>query len=259
MSHPPRPGDGDGIAPTFIGCAGWALPLAAQHEFPPEGSHLERYSARFNAVEINSSFHRPHRRSTYARWAGSVPDAFAFAVKVPRRITHDLRLVGAADALEAFSGEVSGLGAKLRCLLVQLPPSLVFDSAVASRFLSTFSACLAAPTVIEARHVTWFDDAASAVLERFGIGRVHADPPAVSVPVRPTAPVKYCRMHGSPRIYYSKYEPAALDALAVELAAAAATGIPAWCVFDNTTLGHATSDALALQGIMSSRARREAR
>ena len=28
---------------------------------PPGGSHLERYARRLNAVEINSSFYRPHQ------------------------------------------------------------------------------------------------------------------------------------------------------------------------------------------------------
>ncbi|EGH32463.1 hypothetical protein PSYJA_27274, partial [Pseudomonas syringae pv. japonica str. M301072] len=30
---------------------------------------MQRYASRFNAVEINSSFYRPHRAETYARWA----------------------------------------------------------------------------------------------------------------------------------------------------------------------------------------------
>ena len=38
----------------YIGCAGWTLPRAAIDSFPAEGSHLERYAAVFNAVEINS-------------------------------------------------------------------------------------------------------------------------------------------------------------------------------------------------------------
>ncbi|MEZ0171131.1 DUF72 domain-containing protein [Microvirga sp. TS319] len=44
---------------------------------------MERYSTVLNAVEINSSFYRPHRPSTYARWAASVPEHFHFAVKIP--------------------------------------------------------------------------------------------------------------------------------------------------------------------------------
>ena len=74
----------------------------------------------FNAVEINSSFYRPHRASTYARWSQSVPDEFRFAVKVPKSVTHGLRLVGCADLLDEFLGPVRALGDKLGCLLVRL-------------------------------------------------------------------------------------------------------------------------------------------
>ncbi|MGZ8413013.1 MAG: DUF72 domain-containing protein, partial [Gemmatirosa sp.] len=101
-----------------IGTAGWSLPKAEQHAFPGEGTHLERYAARFPAVEINSSFYRPHRPATYARWAASVPADFRFAVKVPRTITHERRLRDVDDLLDAFLGEARGLGASLGCLLV---------------------------------------------------------------------------------------------------------------------------------------------
>ena len=72
----------------LIGTAGWSLPRAHQAQFPPDGSHLERYAQVFGAVEINSSFYRSHRRELYAKWAAATPDAFQFCVKVPKAITH---------------------------------------------------------------------------------------------------------------------------------------------------------------------------
>ena len=77
-----------------VGCAGWSVPRATWPEFPDAGTHLQRYAARFNAVEINSSFYRPHQTATYARWAASVPDPFRFSVKLPKTITHQQRLAG---------------------------------------------------------------------------------------------------------------------------------------------------------------------
>jgi uncharacterized protein YecE (DUF72 family) len=67
-----------------IGTAGWAVPARLQRVVGGEGSHLERYSQRLRAVEINSSFHRHHRRQTYERWASAVPPDFRFSVKVSR-------------------------------------------------------------------------------------------------------------------------------------------------------------------------------
>ena len=70
-----------------IGTAGWGLPRAWRGEFPIGGSYLERYAARFAAVEINSSFYRQHRRSVYERWAAvvrrdrSADGAFYYSVR----------------------------------------------------------------------------------------------------------------------------------------------------------------------------------
>ena len=93
-----------------IGRAAWALPKAHLSAFPEEGTHLERYAARFSAVEINSSFYRPDRPATYARWAASVPADFRFAVKVPKTITHQHRLTEIDSLLESFLREVTELG-----------------------------------------------------------------------------------------------------------------------------------------------------
>src|SRR6187455_1643415 len=108
------------MPPIYVGVAGWPIPKPHAGLFPETGSHLQRYAARFNAVEINSSFYRPHRPATYARWAASVPPDFRFAVKVPREITHRRRLVEVDDLLERFPGEATHLGEKLGPLLVQL-------------------------------------------------------------------------------------------------------------------------------------------
>jgi uncharacterized protein YecE (DUF72 family) len=80
-------------AKLFVGTAGWSLDRRYAAHFPGAGSHLQRYSGSFNAAEINSSFHRPHRRSTYERWAASVPEDFRFSVKLPKTITHERRLI----------------------------------------------------------------------------------------------------------------------------------------------------------------------
>lgn len=77
----------------YVGCAGWSLPREHWPAFAQEGTHLERYATRFNSVEINSSFYRPHLPMTYARWASSVPPGFHFSVKLPTRITHEQRLL----------------------------------------------------------------------------------------------------------------------------------------------------------------------
>src|SRR5438067_5165479 len=106
----------------LVGCAGWGIHKDVAGRFPPEGSQLERYAAVFPAVEINSSFYRPHQPATYARWAASVPPGFRFSVELPKAISHEARLRDADALLDRFAFEVNHLGAKLGCVLVQLPP-----------------------------------------------------------------------------------------------------------------------------------------
>ena len=112
---------------------------------PPGGSHLERYARHLNAVEINSSFYRPHRRTTYQRWAQSVPDDFRFSVKLPKTITHEAGLTDCGALLDRFVDEVTGLGDKLAVLLVQLPPKSALSKRIANRFLPRLSARASIP------------------------------------------------------------------------------------------------------------------
>ncbi|GJG86775.1 hypothetical protein tb265_19560 [Gemmatimonadetes bacterium T265] len=235
---------------AYVGCAGWSLPRAAQARFPAVGSHLARYAVRFPAVEINSSFYRPHRSATYARWAAAVPPGFRFSVKLPRAITHERRLDAAEALLDAFLAAVGALGPALGCLLVQLPPSLAFDPAVAGAFWSALRARHAGPVAAEPRHATWFTSEADQLLAVWRVGRVAADPARVPAAAEPGgwSGTVYYRLHGSPRTYYSAYDGATLDALARRLRPAPALvgAAPAWCVFDNTALGAAAPNALDL-------------
>jgi len=235
--------------PARIGTAGWSLPRAEQADFPAAGSHLERYASRFDAVEINSSFHRPHRPATYARWSAAVPASFRFAVKVPKAITHGLRLRQAGDLLETFLAEVSGLGDKLGCLLVQLPPSLDFEPATVAGFFEQLRSLSPIALACEPRHPSWFTPEAEDLLQELGVARVAADPARVPEAAEPGGwrGLSYYRLHGSPRTYYSAYSEEYLDALAARLRADAAAGRSVWCIFDNTTLGAATRNALDLR------------
>ncbi|AYQ27543.1 MULTISPECIES: DUF72 domain-containing protein [unclassified Polaromonas] len=242
---PPAHGD---LSNVRVGCAGWSLPRETWPEFPEAGSHLERYAARLNAAEINSSFYRPHQPATYARWAASVPDGFRFSVKLPKTITHEKRLRDCENLLDDFLPQVTSLGEKLGCLLVQLPPSLAFDAAAVRAFFDALRERHAGAIAIEPRHASWFTPAADALLQAAGVGRVLADPVMFDAGRAPGGDpgLVYVRLHGSPRMYYSAYAPAVLDALIVRLKLAAASDASLWCIFDNTASGAAVPDALYL-------------
>ncbi len=235
-------------ASAYVGCAGWSLPRAAAAAFPKAGSHLERYAARFNCAEINSSFYRSHQPMTYARWAASVPDSFRFSVKMPRSVTHDARLVGVSSQLDGFFSEVGSLGDKLGCVLVQLAPSLAFERSVAHRFLAMLRRRHGGTVAVEPRHPSWFSTIADAVLMEFATSRVAADPSIVPAAADPGGDrqTSYFRLHGSPRMYYSTYADDALEQVEQRVRALRAEGSECWCLFDNTAHGGATPNALDL-------------
>lgn len=224
-----------------VGCAGWALPPGG-HWGP--GSHLERYARVFPVTEINSSFHRPHRDSTYARWAEATPEGFRFSVKVPKAITHIARLADVRTLLDEFMAPLAALGRKLECLLVQLPPKLEFDPTAASRFLRMLRKRHDRAIAVEPRNATWFAPEVEALLRELRISRVAADPARTPTAAEPGGfrGLAYYRLHGSPRMYYSAYESEYLDTLAVKLAAHR----EAWCIFDNTAGRAAVPNALHL-------------
>jgi uncharacterized protein YecE (DUF72 family) len=233
---------------VFVGCAAWALPRAHRRRFPTGESNLARYAARLSATEINSSFYHPHLAATYARWAAGVPKDFRFSVKIPKTISHELRLVKAGAALDAFLEGVVALGDKLGCLLLQLPPSLAFERREAERFFRMLRKRHKGAVVAEPRHSSWFTPEAERSLIGARIGLVAADPAHAGVDMEPGAwrGVAYYRLHGSPVIYRSSYGAAYLGALAKRLKAHAAAGEESWCIFDNTMLGAATANALDL-------------
>lgn len=238
------------MARPIVATAGWAVPAAAAPRLPAAGSQLARYAAVLGGVEINSSFHRSHRPQTYARWAADTPEHFRFSVKLPRTITHDARLQDVQPLLQRFAAEAGELGRKWAVVLVQLPPSLALDDAVAADFFARLRDACPAAVVCEPRHDSWFTPAAAELLARAGIARAGVDPakwPGSATPLpAPQRPLHYHRWHGSPRLYRSAYEPGWLAERAAAVEALPADA-EAWCVFDNTAAGAALDNALTLQ------------
>jgi uncharacterized protein YecE (DUF72 family) len=229
-----------------IGTAGWSIPRRFAGLFPSSGSGLERYATRLNGAEINSTFYRSHRRETYARWSAEAPEDFRFAVKLPKAITHERRLVDSDGMLDAFLEEMRNLGPRLGPLLIQLPPSLAFDLVAAKAFLEGLRSRTEGEVVCEPRHPSWFDGEADGLLSDYRVARVAANPARVPQAAVPGGwqGLVYFRLHGSPRMYFSEYDKAFIADLVAQLRSEAAS--ESWCVFDNTGSGAATGNALDL-------------
>ena len=177
-----------------------------------------------------------------------MPAGFRFSAKLPREITHIRRLVDTIEPLERFLGEVAALGAALGPLLVQLPPRLAFAEPIADRFFGEVRERFTGQLACEPRHATWFADAAGAMLRKYQVAQVAADPAVVPQAAQPGGwpGLVYLRLHGSPKIYYSAYSAEHVAATAARLRAAPAAAQDRWCIYDNTVLGEATGQALDL-------------
>lgn len=228
----------------YIGTAGWRLAPDINDELEP-GSHLEKYSRIFNAVEINSSFYRQHRAATYQKWHATVSADFKFAVKLFRGITHENKLNSAAAVLDQTLPAIFELKEKLGCLLVQLPPSLEFETKIAKAFFIDLRKRCKLPVQLEPRHKSWGELKAVDLLKKYEIGFVLADPQ----PVVPKKVIQqnYFRLHGSPQMYRSLYPDKTLRLYSDKLRKLKS----AWCIFDNSMYGNATRNALTLLKIVS--------
>ena len=174
-------------------------------------------------------------------------------MKIPKAISHTQRLVGVTELLDAFVDQIAGLGEKLAVVLLQLPPSFAFDHAIAADFLNELRRRLpeAMGVACEPRHASWFSAEADGCLVEHCTARVVADPVLVAGGEQPSGwpGLRYFRLHGAPRVYYSSYGEPQLQALGQTLSER--SGADNWCIFDNTASGAATGNALALQAILA--------
>ncbi|SFB50784.1 Uncharacterized conserved protein YecE, DUF72 family [Rhizobium sp. NFR07] len=226
----------------IVATAAWSIPKTVANRFATEGSSLTRYASVFGRVEVNSTFYRRHRTSTFARWAESVPDSFRFSLKFPKEITHTRLMKDIAQPLETFLSDISALGNKRGPLVCQLPPSLVFDLKVFDTAFHVIRSMDDGPIAIEPRHKSWRCNEALDLMESYSIDRAYADPVLVWQPEDFADAPRYMRLHGKPRIYYSSYTERDIKSFLSLLAPGG------WCVFDNTASGAATENALTMLG-----------
>ncbi len=241
---------GDSTASFFVGTAGWSIPALAADSFESEGSHLERYSRMFNCVEINSSFYREHKPSTYAKWAQSTPEDFRFSVKLLRYFTQEKRLKETGTRLEEILFGFSQLQEKWGALLVQLPPSLEFESLVADVFFAALRKLFKGLIVVEPRHKSWASERALHLLAAHQINKVLADPEPCFVSRLRRQKVEktiYFRLHGTPDIYKSRYGAEVIERIAIQIKKGLAEGKDVWCTFDNTTFGFGALNAFEIK------------
>ena len=234
---------------SIIGTAHWSIPRAVAAAFPGAGSQLERYAAQLNGVEINSSFYNHHQPKTFARWAESVPASFQFALKLHQEITHENELKVSNPRLREVIQPYLELGKKFGVLLIQLPKSQALNLKRLEKLLDQIQKFTPVKIALEARNPSFDDAGLLSVLKAHRTSQVVADPQAILVPASHASAggFQYFRLHGSPAMYKSSYEECSLKSYATAILQ---SKYESWCMFDNTTFGHATANALQLQQLI---------
>lgn len=178
-----------------IGTSGYNYPEWRGTFYPdkfPTGQMLPYYAERFSTVEINYTFYRMPNAKTIAGWDAETPASFCFALKAPRRITHEARLKDIDEPLRYFVDTASKLGPKLGPVLVQLPPNFKRDLGRLGDLLVRLPPGLRCS--LEFRHQSWFADD---VYERLRVSNAAlciADTEQGTTPIEVTADFGYFRL-----------------------------------------------------------------
>jgi uncharacterized protein YecE (DUF72 family) len=186
---------GRAVMAIWIGTSGYNYPEWRGSFYPekfPAAKMLPYYAERFSTVEINYTFYRMPNARTIAGWDASTPGGFCFALKAPRRITHDRRLRDVDEPLRFFLDTARTLGPKLGPILFQLPPNFKKDLSRLEDLLAQLPADLR--YAFEFRHASWHADDLYAQLERRNAALCIADSETGTTPVVATADFGYLRL-----------------------------------------------------------------
>lgn len=179
----------------WIGTSGYNYPEWRGSFYPPKlatTKMLAFYAERLATVEINYTFYRAPSPSILAGWSRQTPAVFKFALKAPKRITHDARLRDCGEPLRRFLSTAETLGPKLSVVLFQLPPFFKRDLAVLDSFLEELPGGTSA--AFEFRHHSWLAEEVFARLRARNLALCIADSEKSSTPVEITADYGYFRL-----------------------------------------------------------------
>lgn len=232
-----------------IGTSGWSYQHWTQVLYPrglPAARRLTRYAEVFDTVELNASFYRWPKETTFAAWRDLLPGGFTMSVKAHRGLTHYRRLLSPEPWIERFERCWQLLGDHHGVLLVQLHPEQPRDDARLESFLGNMPTDIR--VAVELRHPSWNDPAVFAVLEHQRAAYVVMSGVGLACVPRATTDLVYVRMHGPDDAgrYAGSYRCDELRRWAKRIIDWDAEGRDVWLYFNNDLGGHAVRNALSL-------------
>jgi len=191
---------------SFVGTSGYSYAPWKGRFYPeriPAGQMLAYYAGHFPTVEINNTFYRMPAPDVLRGWAAQTPEGFRFALKSPRRITHEKKLADVADVLTRLREAAGTLGDRLGPVLFQLPPFMKKDLPRLQEFVAQLPPGLRA--ALEFRHESWFSSDVYDVLRSRDAALCLAESEEIATPIEETSSWGYLRLR------HQDYDDAALS------------------------------------------------
>ena len=235
-----------------IGCSGFHYKEWKGAFYPeklPQGLWFDHYTQHFNTLELNVTFYRFPTIKSLTAWHDQAPEGFTFSAKVPRSITHYKKFNGTAIMLNDFYRLLrEGLGNKLGCVLIQLPPQYVYSEANLQKILEQVDHSF--DNVIEFRHDSWWREDVVQQLAAVNISFCGVSFPKISKDAAViNTPICYYRFHGVPVLFYSEYDQSFVANIYRQVAAATAVS-KAYIYFNNTASLAALQNARQFQELV---------
>lgn len=237
-----------------IGTSGWSYDHWVGVLYPertPVSARLGIYVQEFTTVELNASFYRWPKDSTFAGWRQRLPDGFTMSVKAHRGLTHFRRLKSPQEWVQRFERCWRELGDRSEMLLVQLHPEQQRDDERLGYFLGLLPDRIR--VAVELRHPSWDDPAVYELLERHRAAYVVMSGAGLPCVLRATTDVVYVRMHGpdSESLYAGSYSDDDLRWWADRITEWDAQGRDVLVYFNNDGHGYAVQNARTLRALLA--------
>ncbi len=235
-----------------IGTSGWSYPHWDGVLYPPGTPpfrRLDHFVQQFATAELNASFYRWPKDSTFAGWRRRLPPGFLLSAKAPRGLTHAKKLYAPEVWVKRITAGWHELGDRRAVLLVQLSPNHERDDARLAYFLDALPRWIR--VAVEFRHPSWVADEVFSLLEARGTAYCVMSGAQLPCVLRATADFVYVRMHGpdTGHLYAGSYSDDDLRWWAGRIREWQAQGRDVFVYFNNDGGGNAVRNALALRSM----------
>jgi uncharacterized protein YecE (DUF72 family) len=237
-----------------IGTSGWSYDHWENVLYPPgtpAGRRLELYTGVFSTVELNASFYRWPKNSTFAGWNRRLPEGFRMSVKASRGLTHAKKLYAPEVWADRMAGSWHELRDRRGTVLVQLPPGQGRDDARLDWFLAGLPPWM--QVAVEFRHDSWVHPDVFALLRSHGAAYCVMSGAGLPCVLEATSDVVYVRFHGpdAHHLYAGSYPDADMAWWAERIREWDDAGREVYAYFNNDGDGHAVRNALTLRRFLT--------